>query len=42
MVSLRFSERQRLARILLRLAKVTGEAYDILPLVASSERSTFS
>ena len=42
MVSLRFAERQRLARILLRLERVAGEAHDILPLVASSERSTLS
>ena len=42
MVSLCFAERQRLARILLRLAKVAGEAHDILPLVASSEHSTRS
>ena len=39
MVSLRFAERQRLARILLRLEKVAGESHDILPLVASSEHT---
>ena len=35
MVSLRFSERQRLAKILLRLERISGEAHDILPLVPS-------
>ena len=32
LVSLRFSERQRLARILLRLEKVAGEVHDIISL----------
>lgn len=38
-VSLRFSERQRLARILLRLAKIAGEAHDILPQIPSQHSS---
>ncbi|WP_309715833.1 hypothetical protein [Armatimonas sp.] len=42
MVSLRFAERQRLARILLRLAKVAGEAHDILPLIQSNNGSDLS
>ena len=32
LASLRFSERQRLARILLRLERVAGEVHDLMPL----------
>lgn len=42
MVSLRFSERQRLARILIRLTKAAGEAHDLLPQIPSTSTAGVS